>query len=1306
MLSVSGSGSWSAVRGEVEMSQAFHEKSKQELLRLRDGVASSMKEDLRLLADDDTHKDLTITNGTDSVRAHRCILQARCRHLWQDSWLVLTEKDNDDDDRKEVCLKMHGLSRAQLENFVRQMYTVSDSALFMDEFLPAISGESSATGCADDGLSFRNGQAGTCGEWTGGESGEPTMNCVDGGGGGQSRQKNSDEMYLEECCVVASVDNAAAAVTDAVPADVVDAGPAAVADDIPIVADAAPTSVNEDAVVNESDTAASTNLKYGSESSHDSSPVDEKEDSGNNPKDDQSTCAEGSARGEDCLGRPHAKVNKSDAVIPEDQFEHEDKSVNANAGTCSTENVLELVEDKVVLWDDCTENKVDVDGDGMFCDGGTQTAEASPLSVEKASTSPVLGGSLDSAVKSSYSFSIPYETCSPLGRDLLQMHLQETNCDCCLSVDGVQFLAHKAVLTGRSEYFAAMLGGRWSESNMEMIQLEGVAPQALEQVLLFLYGGVVDLTTPCDLMDLFLLADMYGVLAFKSVLAFYVKKDLCHFFHKPCQGCVSSAPEAVSLCHNFNLDELLARCLRWVSKYFTRIWPTKTFAALPEHLQQLCVENMVSLMTKQNVLDIIMDCDKLTTSLPRIRWTESILCLLTQLMDLAIEFTSSNFIDVIGTYEFLQWAKVASWKAGALEEIFNSVIDSLAVDTACLVYQTLVALKSQQLGLESPDADVIGLLDSMLKRCEKFLRTHIHQATRCKQWPQLMKETQTKILENSSYVYFADFPDPKPKPKLVPKVRSRPPGPSTLRGENRRPEVEVGRQGHNRGQQRPTSSGTGRGSAAVGRSQNVGAAANGSQRERGGAVTTRRGVGRAGQRGNVRPAPRRCTPQKVDDQNHDPGSPAAEGQGISWSLSRSPSKAQAAGGSARIVKRCSARYISENEDTDNHVSEVMGTPGTSSQDDPSLSCPSLSLATDEKLSDLNVVDSGLVRSVSPRCHGTNQASEVEGSSSSVDQEIPMLLSPSPSDTQAATEFISDAKPDSGGAMCLQSYVSDQTLESTRPSNDENGEILQSLSGGPLQMHAETESAGSMKTTSPRDDGISQACEVRGSPDCLRRISSRSLSTNPSRLPQAASQYDHQGRGSVEKSPRLLRAEQAKLWRSQLPVRDRKSSSPRPGRKDSESSCKADAITSTDSQENITQISRDGSVFPDCNANNVSEKNTAALQESIDDLENSNLLYSSSCPNKGSGLDGWLGAPSSASEVSLQNVGGENSELVRETSAFDYQRDELADVIAASAPSAVERSFASSEGMAAHSGSHVKVVKMNKPLTVGFTVPKD
>ena len=56
----------------------------------------------------------------------------------------------------------------------------------------------------------------------------------------------------------------------------------------------------------------------------------------------------------------------------------------------------------------------------------------------------------------------------------------------------------------------------------------------MQQALFFMYGGVSDIGGAISLLDLITLADMYGVQGLSQVVAFLIKKENCHFFHKVC----------------------------------------------------------------------------------------------------------------------------------------------------------------------------------------------------------------------------------------------------------------------------------------------------------------------------------------------------------------------------------------------------------------------------------------------------------------------------------------------------------------------------------------------------------------------------------------------------------------------------------------------------------------------------------------------------------------------------------------------------------------------------------------------------
>lgn len=150
-----------------------------------------------------------------------------------------------------------------------------------------------------------------------------------------------------------------------------------------------------------------------------------------------------------------------------------------------------------------------------------------------------LQSSFSDMVMLSYGLTLPYGTCNRVGEDLLRGYQQEIQTDCQIIVSGYHFKVHKCILSSRSSYFAAMLGGSWRETQSD-INLNGVSPRVVKQILLYLYGGVVDLIDSCAVKEidscavkeLIMTADMYGLEGIKAVVVSYLMTDYCHMFHE------------------------------------------------------------------------------------------------------------------------------------------------------------------------------------------------------------------------------------------------------------------------------------------------------------------------------------------------------------------------------------------------------------------------------------------------------------------------------------------------------------------------------------------------------------------------------------------------------------------------------------------------------------------------------------------------------------------------------------------------------------------------------------------------------
>ncbi|KAF4021591.1 hypothetical protein G4228_013384 [Cervus hanglu yarkandensis] len=158
------------------------------------------------------------------------------------------------------------------------------------------------------------------------------------------------------------------------------------------------------------------------------------------------------------------------------------------------------------------------------------------------------------------------EPASELGEDLLKLYVQHCCPDIDIYVDGKSFKAHRAILSARSSYFAAMLSGCWAESSQEYITLRS-------QILN--------------------MADMYGLEGLKEVAIYILRRDYCNFFQKPVSRRLASILECLIIAHSVGVESLFADCMKWIVKHFARFWSERSFANVPPEIQKSCFNMLI-----------------------------------------------------------------------------------------------------------------------------------------------------------------------------------------------------------------------------------------------------------------------------------------------------------------------------------------------------------------------------------------------------------------------------------------------------------------------------------------------------------------------------------------------------------------------------------------------------------------------------------------------------------------------------------------------------------------------------------------
>jgi len=113
-----------------------------------------------------------------------------------------------------------------------------------------------------------------------------------------------------------------------------------------------------------------------------------------------------------------------------------------------------------------------------------------------------------------------------MGNDYLKLLESADNSDVTFSVQGVQIKAHKTVLLARSSYFASMFSSDMKESASGEIDVPDADPTAFRGMLEYLYGGSSPKGLNDIAMDLFSLADKYGLKDLQQICESHILANL------------------------------------------------------------------------------------------------------------------------------------------------------------------------------------------------------------------------------------------------------------------------------------------------------------------------------------------------------------------------------------------------------------------------------------------------------------------------------------------------------------------------------------------------------------------------------------------------------------------------------------------------------------------------------------------------------------------------------------------------------------------------------------------------------------
>ncbi|CAN9509128.1 unnamed protein product [Ophioblennius macclurei] len=177
--------------------------------------------------------------------------------------------------------------------------------------------------------------------------------------------------------------------------------------------------------------------------------------------------------------------------------------------------------------------------------------------------------------------------CSDLSRRQNEQRKAGQFCDVTLvfssgaaAAESVQILsAHRCVLAAASQYFALVLGGRFSESRTGRVELKewsspsGPEADTVERVIQFMYTGEVRVSAG-NVHDVLELADRFLLEQLKSFCGHFLMKKLS----------LSNCVAVHSLAHVYTLDQLAQRAAKMIRRNFHKVIRNEEFCSLPFHL--------------------------------------------------------------------------------------------------------------------------------------------------------------------------------------------------------------------------------------------------------------------------------------------------------------------------------------------------------------------------------------------------------------------------------------------------------------------------------------------------------------------------------------------------------------------------------------------------------------------------------------------------------------------------------------------------------------------------------------------------
>lgn len=393
---------------------------------------------------------------------------------------------------------------------------------------------------------------------------------------------------------------------------------------------------------------------------------------------------------------------------------------------------------------------------------------------------------------------------SKLVDSLSRLFLDSLLADTILLVkDGKQVKAHKCILSARSPYFLEIIAKHEktqqhasnSKNNMtdqsdndnsppaqindKLIRLDLTAfsYQSVYFSAMHIYTGLVKIFEDVDMDELAKLSHLLHVQSLRQVCTHELRMNYCHFFHKPCNVCSLGVLKTLPIAWRYDFTDLYSKCLQWIGNNFSIVFSLQEFSELkPTDLIEECYSATLAQLTPDNIIPKTIECQKLLKSLPRVKWTESIICLVGRLVEEFCHYVADNYEIVLQSESFLNLGKNC-WECEVLEENLLAAMNHLKPDSGC---KTLIQLNKLECTVEAASFDdqsnisdsFASLISKMRKYCERYLLKEAPAVVHCNSWRHMNPSLQKRIKDQA--VLSTDFDEPNKKLANKPKIQSIP----------------------------------------------------------------------------------------------------------------------------------------------------------------------------------------------------------------------------------------------------------------------------------------------------------------------------------------------------------------------------------------------------------------------------------------------------------------------------------------------------------------------------------------------------